>query len=711
MSQAAGAPAAEDDSSAFSVFQSRRFACNRCHRQKLRCDRSPIVAGGDVIISLGPCSRCVRAKVHCQTTTQPSLGPSTSAAATGSTYGTSSGGEGANKRKKTNPRETNQAAEESPPSHGILSVSVGTPLLPADSTSSSFQMELGHNSTSDCDSAMVDMDTINFVDQYNFDFLCVAAGADDIHGTDENVLTPSASLDSVISNTTPPPTDGLREFKKGKSSIGIESQPEQGMVEPAYLHSFGVKLAEVYNTGNDHLPSPTSPTPATTSAPIKDLVVPVTATAAITSSYEPAKKVSPVGPVNESHTARSRLLQLHSLLLTELYCITDADLARAFFSSESTSLPPTKEEEEVDAHISETTNVVRRVLWASEYLIELLNDLSRHDGPFKPPGRSPTDEAPDIACVGRPSCSCGTAIATNAHSPSSLPDTSIPPGLNDAGCYSPTGPTAGASSLVKLPVMISILSSYVSLLSVYRTIFTKVYESLESAAYEITALQFAGSSFPQASQSRSLQSPADYKGGASVDLSWWMPCRPGAAVNREQEGLSRREERICGHEVARRGPSSLLALLDPPRMTRQRILGIRLQLEVMTHMLDQIEDAWAGVLGDTWGDPSHHSRPTQVVQDMTTGDNACRHHHRHCCHRTTKQHAHLQDQDLDFAATSRDSQGPSINLKTRATMEVLQSMLAHEGFVSADEKHGIGLGGLMEMLESIRKLLRNTRFT
>jgi hypothetical protein len=44
-------------------------------------------------------------------------------------------------------------------------------------------------------------------------------------------------------------------------------------------------------------------------------------------------------------------------------------------------------------------------------------------------------------------------------------------------------------------------------------------------------------------------------------------------------------------------------------------------------------------------------------------------------------------------------------------MQLLQSMLAHEGYSSAEGDHRTGLGSLIEIVESIRKLLRSTRFT
>ncbi|KAI1115886.1 hypothetical protein F5Y14DRAFT_409608 [Nemania sp. NC0429] len=50
--------------------QTRRFACDRCHVQKLRCERAPILADGNlVMLPLGICKRCEKAGVDCRTTT------------------------------------------------------------------------------------------------------------------------------------------------------------------------------------------------------------------------------------------------------------------------------------------------------------------------------------------------------------------------------------------------------------------------------------------------------------------------------------------------------------------------------------------------------------------------------------------------------------------------------------------------------------------
>ncbi|KAH7057379.1 hypothetical protein B0J12DRAFT_412300 [Macrophomina phaseolina] len=65
-------PPAEDILSSGS--QSRRFACDRCHRHKLRCEKTPVVVNGNVVVPLGACKRCLKAGVACETNVSNTCG-------------------------------------------------------------------------------------------------------------------------------------------------------------------------------------------------------------------------------------------------------------------------------------------------------------------------------------------------------------------------------------------------------------------------------------------------------------------------------------------------------------------------------------------------------------------------------------------------------------------------------------------------------------
>lgn len=47
------------------AFQARRFACDRCHRYKLKCERGPLTMTAGIATPLGPCKRCGKAGVEC----------------------------------------------------------------------------------------------------------------------------------------------------------------------------------------------------------------------------------------------------------------------------------------------------------------------------------------------------------------------------------------------------------------------------------------------------------------------------------------------------------------------------------------------------------------------------------------------------------------------------------------------------------------------
>ncbi|KUI56579.1 hypothetical protein VP1G_03931 [Cytospora mali] len=569
-----------------SAPQSRRFACDRCHRQKLRCERSPIIANGNIVVTLGACSRCVKVNVPCQTTT---------GASTNDTIGVTKSKTKRNKKRTTPPSEVERDAR-SPPAFMSLT-------------------DIGLDDVSPCNNPMFDTNTLSLLDIEHFNF----DTADSHNAADR---TCSKSLSSAVLDTTlpnrPPESD-----QEGSAKEGFGSQLD----DFAALAYFGNPIPQPGRGNNNPLPTPTNRNQDVTT---RDR------------------------PPGLRDNRRGRLLELHSLLLNELHCITDADLAQALFSSEGANLPS------FDAHISEA-NIVHRVLFASERLIELLESFRLPVTTQHEPGSRgghpswPSSGASDL--VARSSESRRVPRLPSSSSSSSLAPASSATGDSTTATSDPSRSCPSTSSSVELPIMISFLSCYVGLLSVYRTIFTHIHEALRSAAYE-------SSSLPSFSF---LQSRSKY-GGPTASRG------PGTGLETE------RGTRKGG---AGRG---LLAQLDPPRMSSQHVLRIRIQLEIMTHMLDQIEDAWAGVVSD--GDD-------QQPAPNTTAELLRSHH----VHRRTHGLQHR-----DTGAGSR------VLFRRAATMELLQRMLVHEGYDGADDDCRMGLGSLMAILENIRRLLRHTRF-
>ena len=170
-----------------------------------------------------------------------------------------------------------------------------------------------------------------------------------------------------------------------------------------------------------------------------------------------------------------------------------------------------------------------------------------------------------------------------------------------------------------LPATISFLSCYVALLSVYRTIFTHVHDALRASAIA-------------RSNSQSRRSA-----GTSMD---------------ETVGL-------------RREPC-------PLHLSSQDVLGVRIQIEVMTHMLEKMEDAWSETLeGKVALQESHDDR-------SMTGN----------------------------IRPAVASEGGGVT-----TLGVLRTMLQHEGFDGAGRNDSLGLESLMAIVKGIKSAMRGNSST
>lgn len=324
-----------------------------------------------------------------------------------------------------------------------------------------------------------------------------------------------------------------------------------------------------------------------------------------------------------------RLLELHSIFFKDLHHITDTDITEALFHPNNTSIP------DREANVSDL-NLVQRILFASERLIELLTSL--HQASTLPPPQPPAEKPAGKPANGfkrrymhfvddedvppTPESRAGSSFHRRSSSgfkdgttagPSRLTESSallgrsLVPGLTGT----PPAPSLGnngasvspltmSSSPVDLPLAVSFLTCHVSLLSVYRTTFAQIQDVL--------------------AHSSGTRAAGGGRGGR-------------AAARPDRQRL-------------------------PMLLTSQHVLGIRIQMEVMTHMLERIEDAWAGAL----------------------------------------------DEDEE----EEEEMGSATALGKRATVSLLQSMLVHEGFEAMDQGDRIGLGSVIQVLKSIRRLLRNS---
>ncbi len=295
---------------------------------------------------------------------------------------------------------------------------------------------------------------------------------------------------------------------------------------------------------------------------------------------------------------RKRLLDFHTLVFDGLHHITDGDLANSLFASDTTT-PASRNAD------TPPSDIIGRVLATSERLIELLDIFGKElssESTSRPRGNSGSQRTlPSISPTRYKNSSPGQPNSNFLRRHRySLPDNLAKRGVE---CDRLTVCSVSLSCTVGLPVVLSFLTSYVGLLSVYRTIFSYIQEMVRTL-----------DTLPSASTGRS-------------------------------------------------GPQSKRALLSQAEgntLNHEQILRIRIQLEVMAHMLDRIRLAWADFMTDSRGNEN--------------------------------------DADCESSPCNK-----------AAAMLLLQSMLMHECFDCRGEGFEIGLGSLEVTLESIRTMLRGER--
>lgn len=321
-----------------------------------------------------------------------------------------------------------------------------------------------------------------------------------------------------------------------------------------------------------------------------------------------APQLSTLGSADD---VRKRLSELHSFLFTQLHWVTDANLAEAIFSPQNASLPSS------DAP-GPGANIIHRVIYASERLLELLailrvtwNSSREHDNTRAFNASSATNHTPSRFI--KRSQSVSRSLLSQHLQPLAESNSSV------KGTIAEPMTSSASPSLVDLPTITSFLTCHVAVLSIYRTIFTHIYDALRACV-------------------PSGPTPTHVKpgpGGFSSRLSL-SSSTPSSSSNR----------------------SGFLAQTEKPSFSSRHVLGLRIQLEVMTHMLDRMEDAWAAVVTDE----------------------------------------HDREQQRDYQSL----------FGREATLVLLQSMLVQEGYECMDEGYGSGLGALTVMVNSIRRLLRSS---
>ncbi|KAL2259933.1 hypothetical protein VTK26DRAFT_6234 [Humicola hyalothermophila] len=561
------------EKSFFTAARSRRLACDRCHRHKLRCERSPVVVNGGITVPLGSCKRCMKARVPCQTVS-----------GTFSTAG-STAGSGSPKRKSHLAVRGEEENGEAP--FGVVSDAAlfqGTPEETGQGTASPYVA----NSPPSFDSTEPSMFNGDAFDLMTGEF----NGVDSAHATSS-----SGTLSSPTFATSPLKSYSLllddESGAVNNTQIGIVEDAAEartqcmGFVDATLCGVLGCQ------GHNDQLNSNECGTGST-------------------------------GVESLREECRQRLVELHTLLFNELQCITHADLVDILFPVDSPSLGSRDKP-------GPGNSVLPRVLFASERLIELLG-LIRAAGPSGRTGSWRYEAWPSRCERGDP-----TAVVRHSIVPHGTPTGTTTEGdIASIATATTNGSPVGDYLLIDLPIVISFLTCYVGVLSVYRAIFTHIHEALLA--------------------SEPIRRP-------SLNGRHQMPwTAPTPAHSPALRGLH--EHETCSQYAS---------------LISQHTLGIRIQMEIMTHMLEQIADAWANVQAVAVDAGSERTIvEAQDGQEGTAGEG-----------------------------------GYESFLDSPATIALLSQMLLHEGYSHSDhmsEGCRMGLGSLMSLQRNIRRLLRSGSF-
>lgn len=307
-------------------------------------------------------------------------------------------------------------------------------------------------------------------------------------------------------------------------------------------------------------------------------------------------------------SVRKRALDLHCFLFTQLHCVTDEDLAEAILS-------PFIFSDSVKEPTGPRANIIQRLIYASECLLGLISTLSFlwtgcEDSGNSPPASMANQQGPQFQFPSRTQHKSNSVLAQHllglAGRSLHLEDSA-----NFTGRQHTTSPSE--TSVVDLPTITTILTCHVGILSVYRYTFSRIHD----------ALRACGSS-PSGTPESELTSP--HKRATT--------CSP-------------------------------LPNKDTLPLNMPFVLGLRVQLEIMTHMLDRMRAAWATAMEDHPGHEDHQQQQEEV-----------------------KQHGRLSHHK-------------------RATLATLKSMLALNGHELSNQDGGTGIGAVGDLGDRVRRLLRN----
>lgn len=346
---------------------------------------------------------------------------------------------------------------------------------------------------------------------------------------------------------------------------------------------------------------------------------------------------------------RKRLQSLHMTIFGELHHLSGADVEHLLSGSyATTSLMHPQGGDRCD----DKSSFVHKLHVATERLIELMRVLAIACAGTNR-GHNP---ATYVSVSSTQACSACDAIPSGLHHQHSATSTSLSNltflgSRRNSSTFSSSAPPPPPTSCsaVDLPIIVSFLTCYVGLVVIYRNVLTQALHSLRSK-----------------DQYRHIQSRQGSTGSTIA----------GSSSGKSSSGSAATTACHSYHG----GSSSSNAV--------QQALRMRIQTEMLSHMIERVEDAWDSVKSDEHEEPG-----------CGEDSHSCPHH------RQQSQNRHGNSMRRQQETTSK------VLFRRAGTAELLRQMLAYEGFQVGDEEGWkAGQRYIMELLKTMRKLLREGSF-
>lgn len=457
-------PADEVPAFAF-AFQSRRLACDRCHRCKLKCERGSFILSMGVATPLGPCKRCEKAGVDC-------------------TNGNATTSSTLSKRKETDSIDPSSNMSKAPNKR-----------LPSITTSSSVSPPSEFESLVPSSGPLIDSIDSNLTDPTlcldTFDFDPIAIGGGSIDDFSPSSVTiqglPSPSKFHTSASAGELEMTERTQFSRGEDMVESESTISD-------LLNFSATEGQMWD---------------------KDQL--------LSAAIEPAIKP---GPTTLMQTL-SKLSELQNFIFNDLGSISKDDLANAFLHSgtRSSHRPRTNSRDcDLVGKVLQASEYLIDLLTScarheSPPPVPSSPSLLRNDrweGSKRSQSKYSIDK--DLLCADTPLSDSFGFIARAADTLTTHLDFLRNNGVNPSNGHPlpsqrrTSNPKVGTSlhSSLLSPAKLMLLVCYVSLLSVYRSILTSAFEIFQASPSPATGprqrhsdnTSFHGSSIPL--QSRSL---------------------------------------------------------------------------------------------------------------------------------------------------------------------------------------------------------------